>query len=284
MDRIAHKWRRLDEEHLYILTDHGEVVPLTEREKQLNITIRQKLATASVANAPPPPSSPAPPPKGSPPHRHQELGEEVLPAERDGQEWREDIDLRNGLAARRTVAVAVLYRHGGKSLMPCPNHLRQRQSRCPTGCLRPRSPRRSAVGAREKREAQQGSHRAKRAASATPAARDRLTGTTSKAGSACQAGSACPPPPKPARGVPHFILQAHEVRPGDELDTDWTLHVDWGEEQRLREKRNELIRAQLMDGKTAAYRQSGWSLYPRVHSNDLCMYIPVRFAGPSLRG
>ena len=30
-------------------------------------------------------------------------------------------------------------------------------------------------------------------------------------------------------------------------------------------------------GKTAAYRQSGWSLHPRVHSNDLCMYIPVRF-------
>ena len=73
------------------------------------------------------------------------------------------------------------------------------------------------------------------------------------------------------------MLQAHEVRPGDELDTDWTLHVDWGEEQRLREKRNELIRAQLMEGKTAAYRQSGWSLHPRVHSNDLCMYIPVRF-------
>ena len=59
------------------------------------------------------------------------------------------------------------------------------------------------------------------------------------------------------------------------MDTDWALHEDWIEEQRLREVRNELIRDQLKEGKTAAYRQSGWSLYPRVHSNDLCIYIPV---------
>ena len=101
VDIVALKWRRLDEEHVYILTDHGEAVPLTDWENKLNITIRQKLATASVANAPPPPKgspasppqeSPAAPPKESPPHRHQELGEEVLPAERDGQEWREESD------------------------------------------------------------------------------------------------------------------------------------------------------------------------------------------------
>ena len=81
----------------------------------------------------------------------------------------------------------------------------------------------------------------------------------------------------PTREVPHFILQAHEVRPGDELDTDWTLHADWTQERRLREVRNELIKAQLQEGKTVAYRQSGWSLHPRVHSNDLCCYLPVRF-------
>ena len=71
-------------------------------------------------------------------------------------------------------------------------------------------------GEREKNEKRgkkpEAGHRAKRAANASPAARDRLTGTTSKAGSPCQAGSACPPPPKPASKVPHFILQAHEVR------------------------------------------------------------------------
>ena len=64
---------------------------------------------------------------------------------------------------------------------------------------------------------------------------------------------------------------------GDELDTDWTLSADWAEEQRLRDERNELIRSQLAEGKTVAYRQSGWSLYPRVYSNDLCCYLPVRF-------
>ena len=67
MEHVAHKWQRLDEDHLYILGDHGEEVPLTEREKQFNITMRQKLATASVANAPPPPNSPAPPPKATSP-------------------------------------------------------------------------------------------------------------------------------------------------------------------------------------------------------------------------
>ena len=66
---------------------------------------------------------------------------------------------------------------------------------------------------------------------------------------------------------------------GDELDWDWTLSRDWDEEQRLREERNELIKAQLLDGKTVAYRSSGWSLYPRVHSNDLCCFEPVTFDG-----
>ena len=81
----------------------------------------------------------------------------------------------------------------------------------------------------------------------------------------------------PTRQVPYFIQEAHEVRAGDELDTDWTLHADWTEERRLRDVRNELIKAQLLDGKTVAYRQSGWSLYPSVRSNDLCCYLPVRF-------
>ena len=28
-------------------------------------------------------------------------------------------------------------------------------------------------------------------------------------------------------------------------------------------------------GKTVAYRQSGWSCYPMIHSNDLCYFQPV---------
>ena len=84
-------------------------------------------------------------------------------------------------------------------------------------------------------------------------------------------------PPTPTRDVPQFLLQAHEVRPGDDWDLDWTLSWDHDEEMRLRDKRNKMIQAQLEEGKTVAYRQSGWSLWPKVHSNDLCCYIPVRF-------
>ena len=65
--------------------------------------------------------------------------------------------------------------------------------------------------------------------------------------------------------------------PGDELDKDWTLSVNWAEEQRLREVRNVLIKTQLDAGKTVAYRQSGWSMFPKIQSNDLCFYLPVRF-------
>ena len=82
-------------------------------------------------------------------------------------------------------------------------------------------------------------------------------------------------PPRPRRDPPYFVLEAHEVQVGDHLDVDWTRHSDWGEEQRLREVRNELIKAKLQAGKTVAYRSSGWSLWPRVASNDLCLYHPV---------
>ena len=64
---------------------------------------------------------------------------------------------------------------------------------------------------------------------------------------------------------------------GDYLDVDWTLKQDWTEELRLREVRNELAKTQLQAGKTVAYRSSGWSLFPKVCSNDLCIYVPVNF-------
>ena len=143
VDRIAHKWRLLDEEHLYMFTDHGEVVPLTEREKQFNITIRQKLATASVANAPPPPSSPAPPPKATSPVSlwqqvpHAMPDPSLHPPQRVGQSQSHSCtDMATSPSCHATSAK-------GKAAA--------RQDAC-----RPRSPRRSAVDAREKREAQQG--------------------------------------------------------------------------------------------------------------------------------
>ena len=63
---------------------------------------------------------------------------------------------------------------------------------------------------------------------------------------------------------------------GDSRDVDWTLRPNcWDEEVRLLEVRNELIRHQLQRGKTVAYRSSGWSLWPKVCPNDLCIYVPV---------
>ena len=79
----------------------------------------------------------------------------------------------------------------------------------------------------------------------------------------------------PTRDVPFFVEAAHEVNPGGELDYDWTLCSDWGRELRLREIRNHIIKDKLEMGSTVAFRQSGWSCYPKISSNDLCFYEPV---------
>ena len=39
-----------------------------------------------------------------------------------------------------------------------------------------------------------------------------------------------------------------------------------------------MIKEQLQLGKPVIYRSSGWSLYPRVWSNDRCSYDPVTSA------
>ena len=84
-------------------------------------------------------------------------------------------------------------------------------------------------------------------------------------------------PPRPTRPVPHVFNWSHEITP--ELDVDWTLcPEDPAKELRLREERNVLIKEQLQLGKPVIYRSSGWSLYPRVWSNDLCSYDPVTSA------
>ena len=67
----------------------------------------------------------------------------------------------------------------------------------------------------------------KRSASAEPSVRHNREGTTSKA----KAESAVCRPPRRTREAPEFIMEAHEVRLGDELDVDWTLSSDWAEEQ-----------------------------------------------------
>ena len=60
---------------------------------------------------------------------------------------------------------------------------------------------------------------------------------------------------------------------------DWTLcPEDWGMELRLREVRNEMLKEQLQLGRPVIYRSSGWSLHPRVWSNDRCTFEPVTSA------
>ena len=91
-----------------------------------------------------------------------------------------------------------------------------------------------------------------------------------------ESAAAIPAEPMPQRDVPFFIQEAHEVNPGNDLDYDWTLRPeDKEKEMRLREIRNRMIKELLLEGKSIAYRQSGWSLYPRIHSNDLTYYFAV---------
>ena len=72
-------------------------------------------------------------------------------------------------------------------------------------------------------------------------------------------------------------MEAHEVQFGDDTARDCTGTDFVAEELRLREERNQQIKAQLLEGKTVAYRSSGWSLYPRVSSDALYYYKPVSF-------
>jgi hypothetical protein len=68
----------------------------------------------------------------------------------------------------------------------------------------------------------------------------------------------------------------HEIAP--EFDVDWTLCANREEEMRRREMRNVMIRDMLKEGRSVCYRSSGWSLWPRVHSNDQTTYDPVTSA------
>jgi hypothetical protein len=134
----------------------------------------------------------------------------------------------------------------------------------------------------------------KRATTATPAPRSRMQPRCPPEDDAgATAESASPPaaavvrargasafadiPPMPDR-LPPFVLEGpHEARP--ELDIDWTLcPEDFAKELRLRTVRNTLIKDNLLAGHHVCYRSSGWSLYPRVHSNDQCTYAPVTTA------
>ena len=84
-------------------------------------------------------------------------------------------------------------------------------------------------------------------------------------------------PPMPNRLPPFVLNWPHEITP--ELDVDWTLCPDdYEKELRLREVRNEMIKNELLLGRPVIYRSSGWSLWPKVWSNDQCTFEPVTSA------
>ena len=86
--------------------------------------------------------------------------------------------------------------------------------------------------------------------------------------------AALPHVPPPTRVVPFLHNELHEVRP--EYDYDWTLCPhDRAEEYNNRTIRNRMIKEELQKGRPVVYRSSGWSLFPRVHSNDMTHYVPV---------
>ena len=91
--------------------------------------------------------------------------------------------------------------------------------------------------------------------------------------------------PEMPNRVPPFVDVVldgkHSV--GPELDIDWTLHSDWNIQLKRREERNKLVKAELQNGNTVAFRSSGWSLYPRVCSGDSCTYQPVANADDEIQ-
>ena len=91
--------------------------------------------------------------------------------------------------------------------------------------------------------------------------------------------------PMPDRPVP-FLLTAEEAKNPRYAaqDFDWTLHIDPEIELRRRLERNCMIRGSLQRGITISYRSSGWSLFPRIHANDLCTFKPVTSSSDVVKG
>ena len=70
-----------------------------------------------------------------------------------------------------------------------------------------------------------------------------------------------------------YLPELHEV--GSGLWHDWTLSDNWEVEYELREIRNQMIEKRLRSGKSAAWRQSGNSLWPDIKSGELCGFDPL---------
>ena len=57
---------------------------------------------------------------------------------------------------------------------------------------------------------------------------------------------------------------------------DWTRVGDRDEEMKLRDSRHRMMRQFFIDGCYVRYKSSGNSMWPLVHSNDLCTFHPVQ--------
>ena len=73
------------------------------------------------------------------------------------------------------------------------------------------------------------------------------------------------------------VHETHELHPPDcispcLMDSDKEA---WDEEMRRRTQRNDMIKQKLIAGWSVLFRSTGWSLYPRVHSDDCTLFHPV---------
>jgi len=73
----------------------------------------------------------------------------------------------------------------------------------------------------------------------------------------------------------HLCNFAHEVMATHAFNQDWTLHSDRVIELQLRERRDEMIKNKLQSGQPVAFKSGGHSLWPLLHSGDICEYDPV---------
>ena len=89
-------------------------------------------------------------------------------------------------------------------------------------------------------------------------------------------GKSWPAASAPANFISMFLQHPHEVRKGDGFDVDWTAGHSREMELALRQSRNIMMKEQLQRGIGVAYRSSGWSCWPRIHSGDITYLSPIK--------
>ena len=73
----------------------------------------------------------------------------------------------------------------------------------------------------------------------------------------------------------HYIVCGDVLAPG-EFDEDWTWSHDNEIWRHLTEKRYRMMKEALLRGLVVQFRSGGNSLFPFVHSKDVCFLEPIR--------